>query len=289
MAQPRRIEHVFDEEPKPRRGLPTAVLAAWVDTLAGLERAVDDAERIDQIALLERLKAASAAAQARVTADLAAGQRRILAETGVDRAGQARSIGAQVALARRESPVRGNRHLGVAEALVHEMPATFAALQRGDLSEWRATVLVRETACLSRSDRTLVDAELGPRLPELGDKQVADESRKIAYRLDPPSVMRRIRGAESDRRVQRPRSLRELQLRQAGARVVGTTGSARNGQDHHSDRSRVHERRPTAASPGTTAARARRSTAGAARARRGPHRPGARPRRGLTARSALSR
>ncbi len=35
-----------------------------------------------------------------------------------------RSVAAQVALARRESPHAGNRHLGVARALVMEMPHT---------------------------------------------------------------------------------------------------------------------------------------------------------------------
>ena len=64
-------------------GLPTGELAAWVDTLAGLCPARDDAERIDQIALLERLKAAAAAAQAQVTARFAASQRERLTERGV--------------------------------------------------------------------------------------------------------------------------------------------------------------------------------------------------------------
>ncbi|EUA08831.1 hypothetical protein I553_9888 [Mycobacterium xenopi 4042] len=43
----------------------------------------------------------------------------------------------EVALARRDSPVRGSRHLGFAKALVNEMPHTLAALERGILSEWR--------------------------------------------------------------------------------------------------------------------------------------------------------
>ena len=49
----------------------------------------------------------------------------------------------EVALARRDSPARGGRHLGFAKALVHEMPHTLAALECGPLSEWRATLIVR--------------------------------------------------------------------------------------------------------------------------------------------------
>jgi hypothetical protein len=52
-----------------------------------------------------------------------------------------RGLGAQVALARRESPHRGSRHLGPAEALVGELPHTFEHLRAGRVSEWRATIL----------------------------------------------------------------------------------------------------------------------------------------------------
>ena len=179
----------------------TPALAGLVDQLGRLDDDVDDAERIDQIRLLEELKAAAAAAQARVTAALADSQRRQLREQGVPVARQGRPIAAQVALARRDSPTTGSRHLGLAEALLHEMPGTYAALSRGQISEWRATIMVRETACLSREHRSAVDAELAPRLAGLGDRRAGNEARRIAYRLDPHSVMNRVRSAEGDRRV----------------------------------------------------------------------------------------
>src|SRR4029079_11306082 len=69
-------------------------------------------------------------------------------------------VGAQIALARRESPAKGGRLLGLAKALVTEMPHTFAALEAGQLNEGRATLLVRETAGLSAADRAAVDEEL---------------------------------------------------------------------------------------------------------------------------------
>jgi len=197
------IEHVFDISRSVDGAVPltAAALAGLIGALEHLDTEVDDAERIEQIRRLEELKSAAAAAQARVTAAFAASQRERLRHQGVPRAKQARPIGAQIALARRDSPAKGSRHLGVAEALVAEMPGTYGALARGEISEWRATIVVRETACLTRADRTAVDAELAPRLARLGDQETSNQARTIAYRLDPWSVMRRVRGAEADRRV----------------------------------------------------------------------------------------
>ena len=112
-----------------------------------------DAERVEQIRALEELKAAASAAQARVSAGLYASVSAARAARGVPAAERGRGVAAQVALARRESPSRGSRHLGLARALTAEMPHTLAALTAGRLSEWRATLLVRETACLSVADR----------------------------------------------------------------------------------------------------------------------------------------
>jgi hypothetical protein len=110
-------------------------------------------------------------------------------------------VASQLALARRESAFRGRQHLGLAKVLTREMPATLAALAAGQISEWRATIMARETATLSRADRARVDAELGPRLGDWGDSRIAAKARELAYRLDPSSAVRRVRGAREDRRV----------------------------------------------------------------------------------------
>ncbi|BBZ45254.1 HNH endonuclease [Mycobacterium parmense] len=110
----------------------------------------------------------------------------------------------EVALARRDAPVRGGRHLGFAKALVHEMPHTLAALASGALSEWRATLIVRESACLDVEDRRTLDAELcadPDRLEGMGDARVAAAAKAIAYRLDPHSVVERAAKAEEERTV----------------------------------------------------------------------------------------
>ena len=182
----------------------TADLRDWLAGLAFLDDDVTDAERIDQLRALEELKAATAAAQARVTAGLDESVRAERAARGVPASERARGIGAQVALARRDSPSRGGRHLGFARALVTEMPHTLAALTDGALSEWRATLLVRETACLSRDDRSRVDAELcadPTTLAGLGDRAVGEAARRAAYRLDPQSAVARTNRAESERGV----------------------------------------------------------------------------------------
>ncbi|KWX21150.1 HNH endonuclease, partial [Mycolicibacterium wolinskyi] len=95
----------------------------------------------------ELLKPALAAAQARATALWDAKRRAREAADGVPAAKRGKGLAAEVALARREAPKKGDQYLGLAKALVHEMPHTLAALEAGMLSEWRATLIVRESAC----------------------------------------------------------------------------------------------------------------------------------------------
>ena len=165
--------------------------------------ALSEAESLDQIRALEELKAAAAAAQARLTGHLHASRVRREAAAGVPARKRAAGLGAEVALARRVSPHQGNRHLGVALALTRELPHTLAALTRGQISEWRATVVVKETAVLTAGHRTEVDRQLAADLAGSGwgDRQLGAQARRIGYRLDPGSALRRARKAETDRSV----------------------------------------------------------------------------------------
>lgn len=156
------------------------------------------------ISALERLKAAAAARQARLTAALDATRRAAEAAAGVPTARRGRGVAAEVALARRDSPARGSRHLGLAKALVHEMPHTMAALEAGALSEWRATILVRESACLDVEDRRRLDVEMCADrrgLDGVGDAELAAAAKAIAYRLDPRAVVDRAARAPEERTV----------------------------------------------------------------------------------------
>ncbi|MDN5778802.1 MAG: HNH endonuclease [Humibacillus sp.] len=250
-------------------GLTTPGLRALVAAVSRLDEQVDDGERIDQLAGLERLKSAVAAAQARVTVGFVTSQEQIAdgwrehakacsdagdfdgwrqarenaarasleeqshgangtndpdrgpgagsgagsgSGRGAGSGGRGRKrpvlangITAQVALARAESPHRGGEHVRLALALHRHLPSVLAWLKAGVLSEWRATLIVRECAVLSPDLQEVLDAELAGTLGEgvgrLGDRQLVRHVKAIAYRLDPESVLNRARKAEGDRRV----------------------------------------------------------------------------------------
>src|ERR1700722_2735817 len=172
--------------------------------LAAVDPHADEAALIDGITWWEQAKSAAAAGQARAAAALDAKRRAEQAAAGVPRAKQGRGVAGEVALARRDSPARGGRHLGFAKALVHEMPHTLAALAGGALSEWRATLIVRESACLDVADRRLLDAELcadPSKLDGMGDARISAAAKEIACRLDVGAVVDRAAKAACDRTV----------------------------------------------------------------------------------------
>ncbi len=189
-------------------------------TVAG---AAGQRARVDAIRALEDVKCAAAAAQAElavaiVSSEVAAAEA-VCDSVGADdepvaacgsplrgrKVSQARrsAIG-QVALARRESPARAQVLVGVAEALVNEMPHTLSAVRSGAMNEYRAQILVSATACLDREARTRVDRELcaDPRsLQGLGTKRLKALVERAAYREDPVAVVRRNERCEVERGV----------------------------------------------------------------------------------------
>lgn len=176
------------------------VVAGWRESLARLDAVVCDAERVDLIAQLERLKSAAAAAQARMAAAMAAEQS--AGATGRDQQADAvRSVAGQVGLARRVSPHRAASLVGMARALCADLPSTLSALAAGEIGEWQAMLVVRETAALSARDRAAVDAQLAGALGRLGDRALAREACRLADLIDPGAVARRVKRAEADRRV----------------------------------------------------------------------------------------
>jgi hypothetical protein len=161
-------------------------------------------ELIDQLHGLEDLKSAVAGAQARIAVAFDAVQRSAEADLGIPADEQRRGVATQVALARRVSPARGSRLLGLAKALVTETPCTLAALESGQLNEWRATLLVKETACLGAEDRCAVDEELAADtgvFDGAGDRAIIAAARTAAYRRDPRSVTQRASHAAAERHV----------------------------------------------------------------------------------------
>ena len=201
---------MFDLGGSARRGdaaaevLSAATIAGWIDDLLDVSRDLTDAQRVDQIAELERLKSAAAAAQAKLTTDLDASQRAAQEAAGVPKRRLGAGIAGQVGLARRESPHLGQRHLGLAKTLVGEMPHTLAALEQGRIGEWQATLLARETGHLTLEHRRHLDRMLcadPDRLDGLGPRQLVAAAQKLALKLDPEAVVRRNRKAATQRRV----------------------------------------------------------------------------------------
>ncbi len=193
------LQYVF-ERPVDADPPSTGELAGWVTRLAAVDGTAPDAVLIDQIGVLERMKSACAAAQAVLTTAFVAS--RTAGITGATKKEERlrASVTGQVALARRVSPTRGGQHVGLASALV-EMPHTMAALRTGEITEWRATLITRATACLTTEHRAAVDTELAGRLAGMGDRHIADAATGIAQRLDPAAWVARNRKAVGGRRV----------------------------------------------------------------------------------------
>lgn len=165
---------------------------------------LDDMGRIDLIRALEELVCTATAAQAALAAELADSVETDHEGLGVPSARRGQGVAAQVALARRESPHRGQRHLGLARVVRRELPHTWAAWRGGRITEWRATLIARETACLSLEHRLAVDKALATdadALEAMSDRQVVGAAQVEATRLDAAAQVARRRMAESERRV----------------------------------------------------------------------------------------
>lgn len=163
-------------------GSEVQALRGLVALLGDVEPAAADAGMVDQLDALERIKAAASAAQARVAVGLDDARR--AARTPPPDA----SVGAEVGLARRESPHRGRRLLELGRALVHDLPETMAALARGDLNEHRAMIIAGQTREITAAVRRAVDADLASRpetLAELGDRRLQWEVLRSVMRHDP--------------------------------------------------------------------------------------------------------
>lgn len=173
-------------------------------SLVSMDRSIDNAARVDLLRALEELKASCAGAQALLAADLDTVTRKDRGERGVPRSYQGRGINAQIALARRESAWFGTQHLNLARALKDEMPHTLRLLVRGSISEHQATILMRETACLTVQDRAALDREFccdAAILDGCGTRQLTERIRARTAEIDADSVARRARKAVRDRRV----------------------------------------------------------------------------------------
>lgn len=184
--------------------VPVCSVSGMFEYQFDVDPGASEADLRDAVERFERLKSCAAAAQARATVLWKEKRRAAEEAAGVPANRRGRGLATEVALARRDAPVQGGRHLGFATALVDEMPCTLAALESGVLSEWRATLIVRESACLSVEHRRRLDSEMcrdTARLEGWGDKRIAAEAKKIACALDVEAVVDRSAKAAADRCV----------------------------------------------------------------------------------------
>jgi hypothetical protein len=163
---------------------------------------LDDAQRIDLIAALEALRCATEAAQTQTIGDFVVSQRGAAADRGVPAERRDRGLAAQVALARGVSPLRGQQDVALAMVLRTELPHTRAAFRAGRIDAYKASLIARETACLTAEHRGEVDQQLcaEPETVErLSPRRLVGRLQGAAADLDPASVAERRRRAEADR------------------------------------------------------------------------------------------
>lgn len=190
-------------------GLDTDEVRSWREAIA--EAALGETcasigadASLGLMAELERLRSAAAALQARLAVLIDDERRQEEARAEVPAGRRGAGVATEIGLARQMSVHRAQRMLGLAKALVREMPHTRAALAAGRIDEWRATLLVRETACLQIEDRADLDEQLcadAGTLAGLGDREAVAEARRRAYEIDARSVTRRAARARADRCV----------------------------------------------------------------------------------------
>lgn len=187
-----------------------ADLADWLTAVGELglppgpgETAPTDAERIDLIAAVERLKNALEGAQGRIGHDFEEARRAEHRDAGVPASRVGQGVANEVALARRVSPGVAQTFLGTHRILATEMPHTARALSEGRISEYTATLLVRETACLEVGHRATIDEQVAgsDAIDRFSRKQLVAEARRLAADLDAAGVAERQALAERDRRV----------------------------------------------------------------------------------------
>jgi Domain of unknown function (DUF222) len=161
-----------------------------------------DAARIDRIARLEKLRAATAALQAAESVRFAQSQVAEQLAAGVHPDAIGRGIAEQIGLACRISPFAAARRLNTARTLLFELPDTYSQLVTGELSERVAEAVVSETRHLNPDKRRQVDQQIkAAGIAQMGFKAATAAARKVAYEADRQGYLQRGRTERKHRRV----------------------------------------------------------------------------------------
>ncbi len=181
------------------------ILPGATDTASSVSRQVQ-AEWVDLLGELEAVKNTVTATQARLAVALEEATKSDEARQGIRAERRGRGVPNQVGAAMQFSPHAGGSFLGTARAWVTGMPHTFSALRTGVLSQWRATLMVRETSHLSAEHRAQVDEEVcGPAhlaaLARMGTRRLIARVKELAAELDVHACVKRNAKAVTERRV----------------------------------------------------------------------------------------
>jgi hypothetical protein len=190
--------------PEVRPPLTEEKVEAFLDLLRTGERPKDGKGLVTLIAGLEGIKSAACAVQAEASAEFDAVRRAEQSAAGVPAARQGRGVANEVALARKESPRRGQVLLGLGKVLHSELTHTRDRLTDGSLNEFRAMLIARETACLDVEHRIAIDEALcadPAKLVGVGTRELISRVKRLAAKLDPGAMAKRARQAEADRKV----------------------------------------------------------------------------------------
>jgi len=157
---------------------------------------VDDFDLVDVIAACERQAAWAAAVQATAVAELAG--RAVFAGRRVE---ARRLAGMEVAARLRLSPSTGEHRVVVAQTLVAILPATLAALHRGEIDYRKAAVLAEAALGLSAEQARQVE---GLTLPQAGLRTVGQHRAAVeraVLQVDPRGAAEQHEIAAAGRRV----------------------------------------------------------------------------------------
>jgi hypothetical protein len=107
----------------------------------------------------------------------------------------------EIAVARQCSDQAAANEIDIAVALIAVHPRTLDLLERGELPQFRARVLVEECRRLDRPAIDAVEAEVADRAPRLSPSRIRDAVRKIELRYDGDAAAARAAEAAASRRV----------------------------------------------------------------------------------------
>ena len=169
--------------------------------LATMEPALDDAERIEQIAWLERLSAATAGVQLKLMAEFADSQ--VTRRQGLDLEERSCATGVkeQLAMARNVSPSQAARDVTLGKALRDRFPRIGQSLRGGETSAFAARLIVQETRPLSDETARGIDRQFAGDLAGTTATRAGRAARFLGMKADPVAYVEAARRSAEQRRI----------------------------------------------------------------------------------------